>query len=159
MGQPYLVQLIGSYLWDDIEDLARGMTARDARRAVADGTSSAASMRLPPETPACQPPETPACQHLEPAADAARWEAHQHNRHSTADSLTGSLDSAQISRCCLAASGDSLSPYQLERSLALVGGSHGEYERNDAGASADTRNCAHRVTSSSSTVRGPKPPS
>ena len=90
MGQPYRVQLIGSYLWDDIEDLARGMTARDARRALADGTSSAASMRLPPETPACQPPETPSCQHLEPAADAARWEAHQHNRHSTADSRTGS---------------------------------------------------------------------
>ena len=45
MGQPYLVQLIGSYFWDDIEDLARGMTARDARRAVADGTSSSASMR------------------------------------------------------------------------------------------------------------------
>ncbi len=38
MGQPYLVQLIGSYLWDDAEDLARGATAHEARRAVADAT-------------------------------------------------------------------------------------------------------------------------
>lgn len=36
MGQPYLVQLIGSYVWDDAEDLARGVTAGEARRAVAD---------------------------------------------------------------------------------------------------------------------------
>ena len=35
-GQPYLVQLIGSYVWDDAEDLARGVTASEVRRAVAD---------------------------------------------------------------------------------------------------------------------------
>ncbi len=37
-GQPYLVQLIGSYVWDDAEDLARGVTAHEARRAIADAT-------------------------------------------------------------------------------------------------------------------------
>ena len=36
MGQPYLVQLIGSYVWDDAEDLDRGVTAGEVRRAVAD---------------------------------------------------------------------------------------------------------------------------
>ena len=36
MGQPYLVQLIGSYVWDDAEDPARGVTADEARRASAD---------------------------------------------------------------------------------------------------------------------------
>ena len=36
MGQPYLVQLIGSYVWDDAEDLAQGVTAPEARRAAAD---------------------------------------------------------------------------------------------------------------------------
>ena len=44
MGQPHLVQLTGSHLWPDAEDLARGMTARDVRRAVAGDTSSSASM-------------------------------------------------------------------------------------------------------------------
>ncbi len=39
MGQPYLVQMIGSYLWDDAEDLARGATADEARRAVADAAA------------------------------------------------------------------------------------------------------------------------
>ena len=36
MGQPYLVQMIGSYVWEDAEDLARGVTAGEVRRAVAD---------------------------------------------------------------------------------------------------------------------------
>ncbi|MXW94032.1 MAG: AAA family ATPase [Acidimicrobiaceae bacterium] len=38
MGQPYLVQLIGSYVWDDAEDLARGVTADEVRRAAADAS-------------------------------------------------------------------------------------------------------------------------
>ena len=38
MGQPYLVQLIGSYVWDDAEDLARGVTAEEVRRAAADAS-------------------------------------------------------------------------------------------------------------------------
>ena len=38
MGQPYLVQLIGSYVWDDTEDLAEGVTADEARRATADAS-------------------------------------------------------------------------------------------------------------------------
>ena len=66
MGQPYLVQLIGSYLWDDIEDLARGMTARDARRALADGTSSAASMRRLPRPPPVSLPRPPPVSILSP---------------------------------------------------------------------------------------------
>ena len=37
-GQPYFVQMIGSYVWDDAEDLARGATADEVRRAVADAT-------------------------------------------------------------------------------------------------------------------------
>ena len=36
MGQPYLVQLIGSYVWDDAEDVAGGVTADEVRRAAAD---------------------------------------------------------------------------------------------------------------------------
>ena len=36
MGQPYLVQLIGSYLWDDAADPMAGVTAEEARRAAAD---------------------------------------------------------------------------------------------------------------------------
>ncbi|MCY3561202.1 MAG: AAA family ATPase [bacterium] len=36
MGQPYLVQLIGSYIWEDAEDLTSGVTADEARRAAAD---------------------------------------------------------------------------------------------------------------------------
>ncbi len=35
-GRPYLVQLIGSYVWDDAEDLVRGVTAGEARRAASD---------------------------------------------------------------------------------------------------------------------------
>ena len=38
MGQPYLVQLIGSYLWDDAEDLIAGVTAAEVRRAAADAS-------------------------------------------------------------------------------------------------------------------------
>ncbi|MDE0267454.1 MAG: ATP-binding protein [Acidimicrobiaceae bacterium] len=38
MGQPYLVQLIGSYMWDDTEDLTRGVTLEEVRRAVADAS-------------------------------------------------------------------------------------------------------------------------
>lgn len=38
MGQPYLVQMIGSYVWDDAEDLAAGVTADEARRAAADAS-------------------------------------------------------------------------------------------------------------------------
>ena len=38
MGQPYLVQLIGSYVWDDAEDLARGVTAEEVRPAAADAS-------------------------------------------------------------------------------------------------------------------------
>ena len=38
MGQPYLVQLIGSYIWDDAEDLVRGVTADEVRRAAADAS-------------------------------------------------------------------------------------------------------------------------
>jgi len=38
MGQPYLVQLIGSYLWDDAEDLIAGVTAEEVRRAAADAS-------------------------------------------------------------------------------------------------------------------------
>jgi len=38
MGQPYLVQLIGSYVWDDAEDLVRGVTADEVRRAAADAS-------------------------------------------------------------------------------------------------------------------------
>ena len=38
MGQPYLVQLIGSYVWDDAEDLARGVSAEEVRRAAADAS-------------------------------------------------------------------------------------------------------------------------
>ena len=37
-GQPYLVQMIGSYVWDGAEDLVRGVTADEMRRAVADAT-------------------------------------------------------------------------------------------------------------------------
>ena len=37
-GQPYLVQLIGSHVWDDAEDLVRGVTADEVRRAAADAT-------------------------------------------------------------------------------------------------------------------------
>ena len=37
-GQPYLVQLIGSCVWDDAEDLARGVSADEVRGAVADAT-------------------------------------------------------------------------------------------------------------------------
>ena len=36
MGQPYLVQLIGSHVWDDAEDLFRGVTADEVQRAAAD---------------------------------------------------------------------------------------------------------------------------
>lgn len=39
MGQPYLVQLIGSYVWDDAEDLARGVRAEEVRRAAADASA------------------------------------------------------------------------------------------------------------------------
>ena len=35
-GQPYLVQLIGAYAWDDSEDPLRGITAADVERAVTD---------------------------------------------------------------------------------------------------------------------------
>ena len=35
-GRPYLVQLIGSYVWDDAEDPARGISATEVRHAVAD---------------------------------------------------------------------------------------------------------------------------
>lgn len=38
MGHPYLVQLIGSYVWSDAEDLARGVTAKEVRRAAADAS-------------------------------------------------------------------------------------------------------------------------
>lgn len=38
MGQPYLVQLIGSFVWDDAEDLARGVSAEEFRRAAADAS-------------------------------------------------------------------------------------------------------------------------
>lgn len=38
MGQPYLVQLIGSYVWDDAEHLARGVTTEEVRRAAADAS-------------------------------------------------------------------------------------------------------------------------
>ena len=38
MGQPYLVQMIGSYVWDDAEDLAREVTAEGVRRAVDDAS-------------------------------------------------------------------------------------------------------------------------
>ena len=38
MGQPYLVQMIGSYVWDDAEDLARGVTAGEVRLAAADAS-------------------------------------------------------------------------------------------------------------------------
>ena len=38
MGQPYLVQLIGAYAWDDAEDPVRGITAADVEPAVADAT-------------------------------------------------------------------------------------------------------------------------
>ena len=37
-GQPYLVQLIGSYAWDDSDDPIRGVTATDVARAVADAS-------------------------------------------------------------------------------------------------------------------------
>lgn len=37
-GQPYLVQLIGSHVWDDAEDPVRGVTADEVRRAAADAT-------------------------------------------------------------------------------------------------------------------------
>ncbi len=37
-GQPYLVQLIGAYAWDDAEDPVRGITASDVEPAVADAT-------------------------------------------------------------------------------------------------------------------------
>ena len=36
MGQPYLVQLIGSFCWDEAEDPARGISVDEVRRAVAD---------------------------------------------------------------------------------------------------------------------------
>ena len=36
MGQPYLVQLIGSYLWDDAADPVAGVTAEEVRSAAAD---------------------------------------------------------------------------------------------------------------------------
>ena len=35
-GRPYLVQLIGYYAWDDTEDLARGVSVTEIRRAVDD---------------------------------------------------------------------------------------------------------------------------
>ena len=35
-GRPYLVQLIGSYVWDDAEDPARGISVTEVRRAVED---------------------------------------------------------------------------------------------------------------------------
>lgn len=38
MGQPYLVQMIGSHVWDDAEDLAEGVTADEVRRAATDAT-------------------------------------------------------------------------------------------------------------------------
>ena len=37
-GRPYLVQLIGYYAWDETEDLARGVSAAEVRRAVDDAT-------------------------------------------------------------------------------------------------------------------------
>ena len=37
-GQPYLVQLIGAYAWDDAKDPVRGITAADIGPAVADAT-------------------------------------------------------------------------------------------------------------------------
>ena len=37
-GQPYLVQLIGAYAWDDADDPVRGITAADVEPAVADAT-------------------------------------------------------------------------------------------------------------------------
>ena len=37
-GQPYFVQLIGAYAWDDAEDPVRGITAADIEPAVADAT-------------------------------------------------------------------------------------------------------------------------
>ncbi len=37
-GQPYLVQLIGSYVWDDAVDLERGVSAAVVRRAAADAS-------------------------------------------------------------------------------------------------------------------------
>ena len=38
MGQPYLVQLIGSYVWDDADDVASGVTTDEVRRAAADAS-------------------------------------------------------------------------------------------------------------------------
>lgn len=37
-GQPYLVQLIGAYAWDDADDPISGITADDAHRAAADAS-------------------------------------------------------------------------------------------------------------------------
>ena len=39
MGQPYLLQLIGSYVWEEAEDLGGGVTADEVRRAAADATT------------------------------------------------------------------------------------------------------------------------
>ena len=39
MGQPYLLQLIGSYVWEEAEDLRGGVTADEVRRAAADATA------------------------------------------------------------------------------------------------------------------------
>ena len=36
LGHPYLLQMIGSYVWDDAEDLGGGVTPDEVRRAVAD---------------------------------------------------------------------------------------------------------------------------
>ena len=36
MGHPYFVQLIGSHIWDNTEDLARGVTLQEVKRAVVD---------------------------------------------------------------------------------------------------------------------------
>lgn len=38
MGQPYLVQLIGSCIWDDAEDLTRGITAEEVSQAAANAS-------------------------------------------------------------------------------------------------------------------------
>ena len=44
-GQPYLVQMIGSYAWDDAEDLVRGVTADEVRRAVQPADEPAHELR------------------------------------------------------------------------------------------------------------------
>ncbi len=38
MGQPYLVQLIGSHVWDDAEDLIRGVTVKEVKLASDDAS-------------------------------------------------------------------------------------------------------------------------